>query len=262
MNKINLWETTPPRPALKTDFVPYMELYPVKTDKPRGAILICPGGAYSHRAPHEGETIAKKFNESGLHAFVVHYRVTPDIHPAPLEDAVRALKIIRFNAAKWQVNPNKIAVCGFSAGGHLTGSVGLLHDKTAAPCDDIDKMPSRPDALILSYAVLSAGEFANKGSFQNLLGATPSIEDIDLLSLEKNVTENTPPSFLWHTADDQGVFVENSLFFSKALSKHKIPFELHVYPHGRHGLGLATELSNVATWFGLCREWLKGMDWD
>lgn len=261
MNTLNLWESTPPRPALKTDFNPYMELHILETDTPRGAVLVCPGGAYHHRAPHEGETIAKKFNEAGFHAFVVQYRVTPDLHPAPLEDAVRALKIIRFNAKKWKVNPDKIAVCGFSAGGHLTGSVGLHHDKTAAPCDEIDKMPSRPDALILSYAVSSAGQFANKGSFTNLLGENPDPKDLELLSLENHVTANTPPAFLWHTADDQGVFVENSLLFSQALSKNKVPFELHVYPHGRHGMGLATELPNVATWFGLSCEWLKGLGW-
>ena len=261
MNRLDLWETIPPRPALKTDFVPFMELYPIETDKPLGAVLICPGGAYHHRSAHEGEIIARKFNETGLHAFVVQYRITPDRHPAPLEDAVRALKIIRFNAAKWKVKPNKIAICGFSAGGHLAGTVGLYHNKTTLSCDEIDKMPSRPDALIFSYPVLTSGMFTHKDSFKNLLGENLPQKNLELLSLENNVTKDVPPSFLWHTANDEGVPVETSLLFAIELSKHKVPFELHIYPDGMHGLGLATELSRVVTWFGLCREWLRSMGW-
>lgn len=259
---MNLYPNLPPANNPQSDFIPTLDLYPIQTNEPKGAILICPGGGYANRAAHEGKNIAEAFNAQGLHAFVVQYRVAPNQHPAPLADVSRALRIIRANATQWLVNPNHIAVCGFSAGGHLTASLGVHHASDIPGAGDgIDKQSNRPDALILSYPVISSGEFRHKGSFNNLLGENASEKMIAFMSLENQVTQNTPPTFLWHTAEDAGVPAENSMLFAQALSKHNIPYELHIFPNGRHGLGLAPELPNVAAWFDLCVTWLKNMGW-
>ncbi len=255
---IKLWDNIP-----EGDFCPTIDLYPIETDAPRGAVLICPGGGYSHRADHEGEDVARKFNASGLHAFVLQYRVAPNRHPSPLEDAIRAIRIIRSNAKNWKVDPDHVAVCGFSAGGHLAASLGVHYERGHSHAEEmLDQIGSRPDAMILSYAVISSGEFRHNGSFENLLGKDAPEELMEKMSLEKQIDAETPPAFLWHTADDAGVPVENSLLFAKQLSKHNIPFELHVYEQGRHGLGLAPEDPHVASWFEHCREWLKRRGWE
>jgi acetyl esterase/lipase len=244
------------------DFQPFLEVYTIESKVPRGAVLVCPGGGYAHRAPHEAGIIAKKFNAHGFHAFVVQYRVSPYRFPAPQEDVFRAVKLIRANAEKWKVKQDKIAVLGFSAGGHLAASSGTLFDDvTAMAGDDADKYSQRPDALILCYPVISSGPFAHNGSFDNLLGADADAETRQKFSLEERITPDTPPAFLWHTAEDAAVPVENSLFFATSLRKHKIPFDLHVFPLGRHGLGLAEEYPNIAVWPELCATWLKDMDW-
>lgn len=260
--KLLLWEGTPPASSPDDDFLPYLETYVLPTSEPRGAVLVCPGGGYTNRAPHEATPIAESYNAAGFHAFVVQYRVAPNRHPAPLLDVTRALRMIRNNAAKWHVNPDKIAVCGFSAGGHLTGSIGVHYGLAEVNTDDpLDTISCRPSALILSYAVLSSGCIRHVGSFENLLGPDPDPELIALMSLEKQVTEETPPAFLWHTADDPVVPIANSLSFAEALADHGVPFELHIYPHGAHGLGLAPGDPHVATWMDLSIEWLRGMGW-
>ena len=244
------------------DFQPFMEVHLLKTETPVGAVLICPGGAYSHRAPHEGINVAQKFNALGLHAFVVQYRVSPNRFPAPQEDALRAIKIIRSHAAEWKVKPDKIAICGFSAGGHLAASTGVFFDKvSAAAGDGADAFSGRPDALILCYPVISSGPKGHAGSFTNLLGPEATLEQKEQYSLEKLVLPDTPPAFFWHTDDDPGVPVENSLLFSAALREKGIASELHIFPHGRHGLGLAPDFLNIAVWSELCFTWLKGMGW-
>ena len=259
---MHLYPNTPPANNPQSDFIPTLDCYPIQTSTAKGAVLICPGGGYGNRAAHEGKDIAEAFNAQGIHAFVVQYRVSPNRHPAPLADVSRALRIIRANATTWHVNPNHIAVCGFSAGGHLTASLGVHHASNIPGADDdIDKQSNQPNALILSYAVISAGEFKHQGSFKNLLGEDAPSDLTEFMSLEKQVTETTPPTFLWHTAEDAGVPAENSMLFAQALSKHNIPYELHIFPNGRHGLGLATELPNVATWFDLSVTWLKNMGW-
>ena len=260
-----LWEGRAPGSSAADDFRPYLELFPVATDEPRGAVLVCPGGGYGSRAEHEGGVIARRFNEDGFHAFVVHYRVAPHRHPAPLFDVARAIRIIRHNAEEWKVEPSKIAVCGFSAGGHLTASLGVHFDEAPVEGSTPDKLPStlsgRPDALILCYPVISSSAFAHQGSFENLLGAESSPGLRQKMSLELQVTPETPPAFLWHTFDDAAVPVENSLLFAQALRGQSIPFEMHIYPTGRHGLGLAEEDAHVATWIPLCCEWLRSMGW-
>ncbi|NQU42428.1 alpha/beta hydrolase [bacterium] len=243
-------------------FRPFLEPFPIDTEEPRGAVLICPGGGYGGRAPHEGSVVARRFNADGFHAFVVQYRVAPHRYPAALQDVARALRIIRSRSAEWRVKPDHIAVLGFSAGGHLAGTSGVHFDEgDPAAADPIDRISCRPDALVLCYPVISSGEFGNQGSFNNLLGTDANEEMRTLLSLEKQVRPNTPPAFLWHTSDDSAVPVENSLLFAQALRRRQISFELHVLPNGRHGLGLAPDQPEVGVWVDLCSSWLKRMGW-
>ena len=262
MNKINLWNNDIPYQSEESDFIPYLEPYLLETTAPVGAVVVFPGGGYGNRADHEGTPIADFYNSKGLHAFVVHYRVSPNRHPAPLADATRALRIVRNNAAKWNVLVDKIAVCGFSAGGHLAGSTGVHFDLVKTEADDLcGTVSARPDALILCYAVLSSKNFPHAGSFINLLGEGYSDDMRDLMCLEEQVDKTTPPSFLWHTAEDSGVPAENSMQFCSALSKFDIPYELHIFSEGNHGLGLAHQLPEVAVWADLSAVWLAKRGW-
>ncbi|HNT77019.1 MAG TPA: alpha/beta hydrolase [Anaerolineae bacterium] len=259
-DKMALWPDVPPASSPEDDFRPWLEAYVLPTETPLGAVLVCPGGGYNHRAPHEAEPIARRFNASGYHAFVVHYRVAPHRHPAPLLDVARALRIIRQRAARWRVAPARVAVLGFSAGGHLAASLGVHFGMTGLQQGDaLDALSPRPDALILCYPVISAGIYGHGGSFESLLGPAALPELRQWMSLEHQVTAETPPTFLWHTADDGSVPVENSLLFAQALRDHGVPFELHVYPHGSHGLGLAETSPHMATWAALAAEWLAAL---
>ncbi|MCF6174940.1 MAG: alpha/beta hydrolase [Victivallaceae bacterium] len=260
MSRIDLWPGDVPASAGDDEFRPYIEFYPAAVEEPVGAVIVFPGGGYSHRAAHEGQPVAEFFNSKGIHAFVVQYRTAPHKHPAPLLDAARAVRMVRNNAEEWNIRANKIAVCGFSAGGHLAASIGVLYDEAVTVEDDLQAVSARPDGLILCYPVISSGEFGHVGSFDNLVGKGNLVLR-KKMSLETRVTSETPPTFLWHTADDAGVPVENSFLFSQALRRCDVPFELHVFPHGRHGLGLALENSDVAAWPELCATWLQQMNW-
>jgi len=243
-------------------FAPVLEPYTIPSGRPRGAVVVCPGGGYTHRAPHEGEPIARAFNAAGFQAFVVQYRIAPDRHPAPMRDLSRAVRLVRSRADTFGVAPDRIAVCGFSAGGHLAASLGVCFGEPyLAGRGEVDRVSNRPDALILCYPVISAGPFGHAGSFTSLLGPDASDAAKEALSLELRVSGTTPPAFLWHTADDAGVPVENSLLFAQALRRAGVPFELHVYPSGPHGLGLAAARPHIATWTGLCAGWLTEMGW-
>jgi len=259
-DRLSLWPGRPPRSDPGDTFHPWIDFHLAASGPLRGAVLVCPGGGYARRAPHEGAPVAARLNGAGLHAFVLQYRVAPHRHPAPLLDAARAVRLIREHASEWGVDPGRIAVCGFSAGGHVAASLGVHHGRVP-PYDDLDRVPCRPDALVLCYAVISSGRYGHQGSFDNLLG--PGVPDAlrAELSLERHVTVETPPTFLWHTAADAGVPVENSLLFAQALRQSGVPFELHVYPHGAHGLGLAPGDPHVATWIDLCCQWLQSMGW-
>lgn len=226
-------------------------------ESPRGAVIVCPGGGYHHRARHEGEPVAKWLNSLGLHAFVLQYRVSPHRHPAPLSDALRAIRHVRCHGREWGINPERIAIMGFSAGGHLAATAGTHWDRgNVQALDPIERVSSRPDAMILCYPVVSFGEYAHQGSISQLLGEQPSEELLHSLSIETRVTADTPPAFLWHTGDDASVPVENTLLLAAALRRAGVEFELHLYPHGRHGLGLAEEHEHVRSWSGLCGVWL------
>jgi len=261
---ILLWQDVPPFSSDEDTFQPWLEAYPVETNEPRGAVLICPGGGYTHRAGHEAAPIARAFNGDGLHAFVVQYRVSPHSHPAPLYDAARALRIIRSRAKQWNVDPEHIAILGFSAGGHLAASLGVFHDEATPPDmndEPLHQLSARPDALVLCYAVTAAGDASLFGTLFNLLGRGPTREEQHRLSPTHHVTEKTPPTFLWHTAEDDLVPPLQSLLFARALRSHGIPFELHVYAKGDHGMGLAVHDPHAATWQPLCAEWLQAMGW-
>lgn len=223
-----------------------------------GAVIICPGGGYTNRADHEGEPIAKWLNRLGISAFVLHYRVSPHRHPAPLADVQRAIRYVRYHADQWSIDSEKIGVLGFSAGGHLASTAGTHFDSGNSQADDpVERAGCRPSFMVLCYPVISFGAHRHQGSLDHLLGPQPSEELIQSLSNETRVTEDTPPTFLWHTADDDVVPAENSMLFAEALSRCKIPYELHIFESGKHGLGLAHGHEYAAGWTKLCEAWLR-----
>ncbi len=228
------------------------------------AIVVCPGGGYGHLAAHEGEPIALWLNSIGIAAFVLHYRVAPARHPAPIQDARRAIRMIRHNMGDWAVDPRRIGILGFSAGGHCAASAAILPElpEHQRQDDAFLEIDYKPNLFIACYPVITFNEHGHEGSLKNLLGkesAQITAAEREAFSLEKQVDADTPPAFIWHTANDQAVPVENSLLLSQALSRHKIPFQLHIFPDGPHGLGLAQDNHLVSVWPDLCSEWLEQM---
>ena len=247
-------------PADKPTIIRYLP----EAEKATGAaVVICPGGGYGHLAMgHEGHDIAQWFNSMGVAGFIVDYRHRSKGygHPAPLQDAQRAIRTVRAGAGRWNVRPDRIGVMGFSAGGHLASTAGThFDDGDADAADPIQRVGCRPDFLILCYPVVALDEpFTHRGSQHNLLGDAPSPELVRSLSNEKQVTAKTPPTFLFHTDADKGVPPENSIYFYLALRRHGIPAELHVYEKGRHGVGLAPDMPAVSTWPHRCADWMAG----
>ena len=238
-------------------------------DKANGcAVVICPGGGYGAVVDtYEGKEVARWLNGQGVAAFVLRYRIAPRYrHPAPLQDAQRALRTVRARADEWKVDPKRVGIMGFSAGGHLASTAGTHFDDGKADADDpIEKAGCRPDFLILAYPVITLRDpFAHGGSRKNLLGDRPPEELLKSLSNDEQVTEKTPPTFLFHTGEDTAVPPENSVLFYLALRKHKVPAELHVYEKGRHGVGLADGAGGtpndpvLTTWKGHLADWMKG----
>ncbi len=265
---ISIWKDTNFFYESTYGFVPTLDTYILEGDKTRPGILICPGGAYAFTSPREAEPIAVQFNAAGFHAFVLYYSVAPKRHPQPIMDLSRAMCILRSHADEWKMDPQKIAVCGFSAGGHLAASLGVHWDKPylkRVPGIQMDM--NRPNALILCYPVITSNQYTHVGSMENLLG--DGLSNPELLkeaSLELHIHEGTPPTFLWHTFNDDSVPLENTMLFAQGLREKDIPFELHIYPDGPHGLSLANEETDdgnmgsyphVSTWMKLCIEWLK-----
>lgn len=259
---INLWQDVSKIPFFDNEkpFVPHLIPYIVQTSKKTPAIVVFPGGGYTHRAFHEGEPVCKWLNSIGISAFLLNYRVSPYKHPAPLLDAKRAIRLVRYNSKKWNIDPNRIGVLGFSAGGHLASLVGTHFDSgDKKNSDPIERVSCRPDCMVLCYPVISLNEFAHEGSKKALLGDNPDPILVWALSSHNMVCNLTPPTFLWHTSDDTSVPVENSLLFAMALKKHKVPFELHIFPHGKHGLGLAQDTLYVSEWTSLCEKWFESI---
>lgn len=236
---------------------------PDRTKATGAAFVICPGGGYGGLADHEGSQYARWFNELGIAGFVLKYRLGSAgyHHPAMLQDAARALRTVRARASEWNVDPKRIGIIGSSAGGHLASTL-LTHFDAGKPdaADPIERVSSRPDLGVLCYPVITMGVFTHQGSKNNLLGKNPSPELVKELSNELQVTKDTPPCFLFHTYEDPVVPVENSLMFAEALRKAQVPFELHIYERGGHGLGLGTQVYGGGgrhPWTGECARWLK-----
>ncbi len=237
------------------DFMPQITEYPANS---KGAVIVFPGGGYGMRADHEGSVTAKWLQSIGMTAFVVDYRIAPYSHPAEICDAQRAIRFVRHNAEKYGIDKDKIAVMGFSAGGHLAGTLSVHYDKKFyEPTDEIDYEDCRPNASILCYPVIDMFEYRHDGSRQNLIGERALHADKEFMSLYKHVTKDTPQAFIWHTSSDQAVPVENSLLYADALSKVQVPYEMHLFPIGSHGLGLAEDNPCVHQWTGLLDNWLK-----
>jgi len=245
--------------------IPNLTIYLPPKDKATGAaIVICPGGGYGHLAvDHEGHQIAQWLNSFGVAGFILQYRHRNSGagygHPAPLQDAQRAVRTVRSRASEWGIKPNRIGILGFSAGGHLT-STAVTHfdDKVYDPRDEIDKASARPDFGVLIYPVISfAAPFTHVGSRRNLLGADASEEMMEKFSNEKQVTPQTPPCFLVHTWEDTGVPAENSVYFYLAMRKAKVPAELHLFAKGPHGFGLGKHIEGTSAWPMLCQNWMK-----
>ena len=207
--------------------------------KERPAVILCPGGAYSFTNDRESEPMAMSFMARGFHAFSLRYSVDKGSWPAALRELALAVKTVRDHAAEWNVDPRRIVIAGFSAGGHLAAEFCCKWD-TDWLCQSVGARAEelRPNALVLGYPVITAGEYAHGLSIENLLGEQDSAQLRQAVSLEKQVTDSVPPVFLWHTQTDEMVPVQNSLLFASALTEHGIPYELHIYPCGVHGLGL------------------------
>ncbi len=211
-------------------------------DRKRPAVVVCPGGGYSKRSCREAEPIALQYTAQDMASFVVHYSVGEDAgFPRCVLEALTAIKAVRENAKEWNINPDQIAIIGFSAGGHLAASVGAFWNSDFAGNVLGDCALCKPNAAVLCYPVITGGSMAHRGSFNNLVGADADAELLNLVSIEKQVTDHFPATFLWHTATDEVVPVENSLMMATSLSSVGVPFELHVYPTGVHGLSLSDE---------------------
>lgn len=258
--RIPLWpEHAPELAGTEPEAIPHLTPFLPASGVPTAAIVVCPGGGYRMRAEHEGAPIAEWLASLGIAAFVVDYRVAPHQHPLPLLDAQRAIRIVRHGARDWNVDTNRIGILGFSAGGHLAATAGTHWDRgDATATDPIRQVSCRPDLMVLCYPVISFMLACHRGSVVNLLGEEATLEQRRYLSAELNVTPETPPTFLWHTADDAVVDVDHALVMVSALRRHGVDVALHVFPHGVHGLGLAPGFPEVAVWTDLCAEFLRG----
>ncbi len=238
---------------------------------PRRAVIVCPGGGYRFRSDREAEPIALQFLAAGFATFILNYSVGDDAaNYTPLKEVASAVRFVRENAADYNVDPNYVFTCGFSAGGHLAASAGVLWSSPAL-AEVVAGAPegiARPTGMILSYPVITGGEYAHKGSFYHLCGTeTPTEAELDAFSLEKHVDATTPPAFLWHTFTDKVVPVRNALLFADAMVRAGVSLEMHIFPAGHHGLSLANEQTNrgsatgyeasVSGWIDLAIRWAR-----
>ena len=234
----------------------------VEAGRRKPLMLVFPGGAYAYRSDREAEPVALRLTSLGIQAVIVRYSVAPARYPKALEEAAEAVAYAHAHAEEWLCDPKMVAVMGFSAGGHAAAHIGLKWHQMpqGAAC--------RPDAMILGYPVITSGRFAHRGSFDNLLGESATEVQLERLSLENTVNENTPATFIWHTQADDAVPVENSLLFVNALQEAHIKTEFHLFPNGPHGLSLAdntTSVSaclidpNVAVWIDMAVRFVKNL---
>ena len=265
---MELWQGGVPGVTLKADGdVPKLILRKVKSDQPTAGVVILPGGGYGgHAIGHEGHDFADWFESMGVTSVICTYRLRGKGnagkgygHPVPMQDAQRAIQTMRANAKQWNLDPNRIGVIGFSAGGHLCSTVSTqFNEGEPASVDPIARVSSRPDFSILCYPVIGFDKpYTHLGSQRNLLGANPDPKLVASLSNESRVTSKTPPTFLFHTAEDKPVPVQNSVQYYLSCIQHNVPVEMHLFPEGRHGLGLATQQAGANQWPALCKDWLK-----
>ena len=264
LEPIPLWPEGAPGALGTADTdIPTLTAFLPDPDKATGAaIVICPGGGYGGLAGHEGAGYAEWLAEHGVAGIVLKYRLGSKgyRHPAMLNDASRALRLTRSKAADWKIDVKRVGIMGSSAGGHLASTL-LTHFDVGNPeaTDPVERLSSRPDLGILCYAVITMGEFTHQGSKKNLIGTDPDPALVELLSNEKQVTKETPPTFLWHTFEDTGVKIENSMQFASALRTNGVPFELHIFQKGGHGLGLGGGKNGGPRhpWAEVCLHWLQ-----
>ncbi|MDD5521679.1 MAG: alpha/beta hydrolase [Kiritimatiellae bacterium] len=242
-----------------TVFLPEQQTTPIT------AIVVCPGGGYGGLATnHEGHAVGKYLNSIGVACFMLKYRLPKKgyMHPVPMQDAQRAIRMVRSKAKDWNIDPNRIGIMGFSAGGHLASTAGTHYDRgNKASADPIDKISCRPDFMVLVYPVVSFKDFPHIGSKNNLIGTNPAPALVENLSNETQVTSDTPPTFLVHADDDKGVMPENSINFYMALRKAKVPAEMHIYEKGKHGFGIGRSQTVAGTsWQDRLTDWLRSRE--
>lgn len=242
--RFDLWKESEYTYPFAFGFVPNIVTFLHDEDEQeRPALIVVPGGGYRVVSPTEGEIVARAFYDKGYQAFVFTYTTNvlgaAPLQDQPIKDLSRAVRFVRKHAEEFCVNTDQVAICGFSAGGHLCGSLCVHYDDV--PDTEYEGISNRPDAAILSYPVITSGEYAHRDSFVALLGDEPSEEQLAYVSLEDQVTDDTPPCFLWQTVTDETVPVENSYLFAEALRKHGITHAHHVFSKGSHGLSLANE---------------------
>ena len=244
MNRIDLWKPEEYSYPLAFGFMPNLRTYLHEDEEIRPAMIVAPGGGYAVVVSTEGEIVAKKFQSFGYNAFVLTYTTNPltmePLMDQPLRDISRAVRYVRAHAEELHIDPNRVVICGFSAAGHLCASL-CVHYQDVAEDPLYPGISNRPDAAILSYPVITGGEKAHRGSFDCLIRRNPSPELLQYWSLETQVTPETTPCFLWQTATDELVPVENSYLFAEALKENSVPFAHHVFSEGHHGLSLADE---------------------
>lgn len=259
---IDLWPETCPH-HVQTDYgAPRLDVYPPagQTDKPRAAVIVCPGGGYGMLAPHEGAPLAELFAAHGMVGFVCYYRVAPHRFPLPQADVMRAVRLVRARAEEFSVDPQRIGLMGFSAGGHNAATVATQPNIHKDAHDDlVGRYDCRPNRLILGYPVISFLDHAHRGCIDNLMGEDASDDQCRALSNQLHVTAENPPTFTFHTADDGAVPVENSLMFAGALRRAGVPCESHVYESGPHGVGMALDNPKLRSWTAVLIDWLH--DW-
>lgn len=263
-----LWQGLPPGTVGDgPGDVPELMFTKVKSEHPTAAVVILPGGGYhGHAIDHEGHQFADWFGNLGVTSAICTYRLRGKGndgkgygHPAPMMDAQRAIQTLRSRAKELNIDPDRIGIIGFSAGGHLCSTAATHFAEVDKDSEDpIERVSSRPDFSILCYPVIAFDKpHTHKGSQRNLIGSDPSKEMIELLSNERQVTDQTPPTFLFHTAADRAVPVQNSIDYFVACQQHGVAAELHVFPEGRHGIGLGKDVEGAKQWPALCENWLR-----